>query len=91
MHKGLLDPQPYPLPVPGAQGPPRPSPTPYPCQEDALDREEREGAEAAAALAAEVATRSTVLQRELPRPLVVNRELLAPRGDEVPLTPSSHT
>jgi len=52
-------------------------------EEDALDRDEREGAEAAAALAAEVATRSSALQRELPRPLVVNRELLAPRGDEV--------
>ena len=57
-------------------------------EEDALDRDEREGAEAAAALAAEVATRSSALQRELPRPLVVNRELLAPRGDEV--SPSYH-
>ena len=45
-------------------------------EEDALDREEREAHEAAAAHAAEVATRSTALQRELPRPLVVNREVL---------------
>ena len=57
-------------------------------EEDALDRDEREGAEVAAVLAAEVATRSSALQRELPRPLVVNRELLAPRGDEV--SPSYH-
>jgi len=54
----------------------------YAREEDALDRQEREGAEAAAALAAEVATRSSAVQRELPRPLVVNRGMLEPRGDE---------
>eukprot|EP00908_Phaeocystis_cordata_P006594 Transcript_17212.p1 GENE.Transcript_17212~~Transcript_17212.p1 ORF type:complete len:818 (+),score=477.15 Transcript_17212:124-2577(+) len=46
-------------------------------EEDALDREDREAAEAAAELAAEIAKRSSAVQRELPRPLVVNRELLA--------------
>mmetsp|Transcript_54097 Transcript_54097/g.124546 ORF Transcript_54097/g.124546 Transcript_54097/m.124546 type:complete len:794 (-) Transcript_54097:102-2483(-) len=47
-------------------------------EEDALDTEAREAAEAAAAAAAELAKRSLALQRELPRPLVVNREMLTP-------------
>lgn len=50
--------------------------------EDALDEQERADAQAAAALAADLAKRSTALQRSLPRPLIVNRDemLSAPTG-----------
>mmetsp|Transcript_38779 Transcript_38779/g.82618 ORF Transcript_38779/g.82618 Transcript_38779/m.82618 type:complete len:798 (-) Transcript_38779:366-2759(-) len=47
-------------------------------EEDALDTEAREAEEAAAAHASEMAKRSMALQRELPRPMVVNHEMLAP-------------
>ena len=54
-----------------------------PMEEDAMDAVEREAAAHAAARAAELAKRSTALQRGLPRPLIVNRQLTATAG---PLT-----
>eukprot|EP00900_Chrysochromulina_parva_P019982 jgi/Chrpa1/27986/Chrysochromulina_OHIO_Genome00013136-RA len=50
---------------------------------DAMDAAERQAAAHAAAHAAELAKRSTALQRRLPRPLIVNRQLTATAG---PLT-----
>lgn len=54
-----------------------------PMEEDAMDAAERQAAAHAAAHAAELAKRSTALQRRLPRPLIVNRQLTATAG---PLT-----
>jgi len=61
--------------------------------EDALDAQDREDAQAAAARAADLAKRSTALQRELPRPMIVNRdEMLAPAAgaDAAALDASPH-
>ncbi|KAL1525879.1 hypothetical protein AB1Y20_020707 [Prymnesium parvum] len=53
-----------------------------PYEEDALDAAAREQAERERLHAAEMAKRSSALQAELPRPLVVNREMASAAGAE---------
>lgn len=54
-----------------------------PMEEDALDEHEREQEAEAEALRRELAKRSQTIQRELPRPLVVNREYVTEATGEL--------